>query len=345
MGEQKKMTYLQRYLQYLAPSLNDHQINNMLGCIKTKGKKEVERDSTKREKDAYQILMSMTGCEMAKKQVKDMVAAYRMKEICSSRNKKTDTPYFHAVFSGNPGCAKTTCARLYAQILANEGIIKKGTCVELTRADLCGRYQGETAPKVRNIFSQHKGELILVDEAYSLMDESPVSKNNYGEEAINEMIVLLENNPGTVVVFAGYPDKMEEFLDSNPGLKSRIPYQVNFSDYTENELVEIANKMAEKNGYTVSGDAQEKLLQIFTKAKSTKNFGNGRFARNLIETAIRRKATNIGIVDGGDWEKYKDPLRYSDKLLFTLDADCFDDVCEAKKETTERRIGFSGVSA
>ena len=286
--------------------------------------------------DAYRQLMNMTGCAEAKEQLTAMLAAHRMSHIAESRSRTVKQPYFHAVFTGNPGCAKTTCARLYARALAQEGITKHDRFAELTRASLCGKYQGHTAQMVKEVFKQNKGGTIFIDEAYSLASDE---RDSFGAEAIDEIIVGLENDPGTVVIFAGYPEKMEQFLDANPGLRSRI--RVRFCDYTADELLEISGKIAADSGFTITADAGEKLLGIFEKERQVRDFGNGRFCRSLVESAIRRKSVRLGVMDADDLSAYLDPARYSDEELFSLDGNCFT-YSAAGEDRAARRIGFSG---
>ena len=209
MRKSQELTKSQKQLLYLLPVLNDRQVAGMLSTLK-KPARRAEKN------DAYRQLMNMTGCAEAKEQLTAMLAAHRMSHIAESRSHTVKQPYFHAVFTGNPGCAKTTCARLYARALAQEGITKHDRFAELTRASLCGKYQGHTAQMVKEVFKQNKGGTIFINEAYSLASDE---RDSFGAEAIDEIIVGLENDPGTVVIFAGYPEKMEQFLDANPGLR------------------------------------------------------------------------------------------------------------------------------
>lgn len=336
MERKKALTKRQQYLQYIVSNLNDKQIDQMIAVLNVKAPKVRGEIG---ENDPYKELMSMVGCEEAKDQLTNMIAASRMERITAGRGRKSDHAYYHAVFKGNPGCAKTTCARLYAKALAREGIVKKDTFAEFTRVDLIASYQGQTAMKVKSKLNEYAGGVIFIDEAYSLCDDSPGSNNNYGEEAINEIVLFLENHPETVVIFAGYSDKMEEFLALNPGLRSRIPYQVAFKDYSVEELIGISKVIAEEKGYHIAEDAVSKLVDIYEKESRKENFGNGRFARNMVETAIRRKALSLGVMDAGSLDVFIDPEKYSDEMLFSLDEKCFE--CLYTDGRGEKgRIGF-----
>lgn len=337
MSEKKNLTEMQQYLQYLLPNLSDTQVQRMITAAKETAPKRFGGVSEK-ESSPYSELMAMVGCDEAKKQLNAMIADYRMSKIAEARGRKHVQSYYHMVFSGNPGCAKTTCARLYAQALAQEGITKNNRFVELSRSSIVGQYVGATAPKVHDIFNKYDGGVIFIDEAYSLCDSDRASNNNYGDEAITEMIACMENHPGTVVIFAGYPERMEQFLGANPGLRSRVPYQVSFSDYSAEELVAISRKLAAERGFTISDPAAEKLIGIYQEARVQKDFGNGRYARNLVEAAIRTKGINLGVMNTQNMDAYLNTEQFSDEALFSLDENCF--CVEQKPKQAPRKIGF-----
>lgn len=339
MNHTEKLTPKQQYLQHLLPRLNDEQVDRMVAAIKVKQKKQ-ERQTARAENNPYAEMMAMIGCDDAKKKLNEMISNFRMNKLAAERGRKHERAYFHASFCGNPGTNKTSTSRLFAKALAQEGIIKKARCVELTRRDLVGQYVGSTAAKVQEIFRKYAGCLILIDEAYSLCDGNSDSVS-YGDEAINELIVCLENYPETVVVFAGYPDKLDEFLDKNPGLSSRVPYRIKFADYTTEELLDISRIIARDRGFDITDSAQDKLLSIFDAARETKNFSNGRFVRNTIEAAVRRKGILLGIMEKQDLTDYMDSTKYSDEDLFSLDENCFE-VLQPPVQECSRRIGFCG---
>lgn len=338
MNDNEKLSPKQQYLQYLLPKLNDEQIDKMVAAIKAKQKKQ-EGQTTHVEENPYAEIMDMIGCNEAKEKLNEMISDFRMNRLAAEYGRKHERAYFHASFHGNPGTNKTSTGRLFAKVLAQEGIIKKAQCVELTRSDIVGQYVGSTAVKVQEIFRKYADCLILIDEAYSLCDGNPNSNNNYGEEAINELIVCLENHPETVVILAGYPDRMDELLQKNPGLSSRIPYRVNFADYTAEELMAISKAIARDRGFCIADSALDKLFSIFDAARQAKDFSNGRFVRNTIEAAIRRKGILLGIMEKQDLTDYMDRTKYSVEDLFSLDEDCFE-VLQAPAQEYSRRIGF-----
>lgn len=331
----------QEYLLYLLPQLDSYKVQEIMSIVRRENRlASNSSNGLALDSDPYKEIMSMVGCQEAKDCISGMIAAHRMNTIVSRRKHIVSKPHYHIVFSGNAGCNKTTLAKLYAKVLYIEGIVKKDHCAELTRGDLCGRYQGETSQKVMKVFNKNAGGVIFIDEAYSL-DESGGDVSTYGEEAINQIIVELENRPDTVVIFAGYPDEMESFLASNPGLRSRIPYRVDFNDYTADELLLISKKIAKDNGFAISNSATDKLLHVFEVARTTKGFGNGRYCRNLVEKAIQQKSMNLGIINALSLDDYYDQSKFSDEMIFTLDEDCFDlpemsDIHSVKA----RRIGF-----
>jgi len=152
------------------------------------------------------------------------------------------------------------------------------------------------------------------------------------------MIVCLENMPETVVIFAGYPQEMDRFLDANPGLRSRIPFSVDFEDYTTEELLQITMQISEQKGFHISAEAVRKLETIFSVVREEKGFGNGRFCRNLVEEAIRKKGIKLGVMDD-EIDSFINPEVYSDEALFLLDEDCFENRWE-KPVVQPRRMGF-----
>jgi SpoVK/Ycf46/Vps4 family AAA+-type ATPase len=197
----------------------------------------------------------------------------------------------HMVFTGNPGTAKTTAARLFARIMRDNGLLSKGQLVEVGRGDLVGKYVGWTAQTVQAKFREAKGGVLFIDEAYSLVEHH---SGSFGDEAINTIVQEMENHrEDVVVIFAGYPDEMERFLQRNPGLRSRIAFHVPFADYNAEELCQIAELMGKSKGVHFDADAQEKLYAVFEDARKRSDFGNGRFVRNILEKAKMNQASRL----------------------------------------------------
>ena len=274
-------------------------------------------------------LEEMVGLNSAKKVIKSAVDYYNVQKLYQGFGKKSKRANMHMVFTGNPGSAKTTVARLFFQIMKDNGIITDGEMVEVGRADLVGQYVGSTAPKVKEAFEKASGGILFIDEAYSLLDDR---SNLYGDEAINTIVQEMENNrESTIVIFAGYPDKMENFLERNPGLRSRIAFHVPFEDYNEEELMGIARLFAKKGENRFAEGCEEKLSEIFRDAIKEKDFGNGRFVRNIMEHAEMARASRLAKTDFGKiGERDLDTFLPED---FMLD-------CTKKVERKKLQIGF-----
>ena len=278
---------------------------------------------------AYDKLNKMTGLKEAKNVIDSALDYYKAQKIFKEKGVKSDRPAMHMVFTGNPGTAKTTVARLFASILKENGILSEGKLFELGRADLVGQYVGWTAPIVKRRFVEAKGSVLFIDEAYSLVDGKD---GLYGDEAINTIVAEMENNrEDMVVIFAGYPQEMETFLEKNPGLRSRIAFHVPFEDYSAEELFDIAGLIAEDKGVRLDSGVKEKLIPVFEKARSEKDFGNGRFVRNMIEKAKMKQMARL--VHSELKNVTKDDCE-------TLIADDFDEPANCKKDNN-RQIGFA----
>lgn len=257
--------------------------------ISKTGKEVIKNDDNKG--NSYQKLEELIGLEGAKTVMKNSLNYFKVQKIFADRGIIDERPSMHMVFTGNPGTAKTTVARLFTSIMKENGLISNGNLYEVGRADLVGKYVGSTAPLVKNAFRRAKGGVLFIDEAYSLVDDRD---GLFGDEAINTIVQEMENNrKDTVVIFAGYPDKMEGFLNKNPGLRSRIAFHIPFEDYSVNELCEIAKLIAKEKKLNLSDCALKKLESIFETAIKNSDFGNGRFVRNIIEKAKISQANRI----------------------------------------------------
>lgn len=244
----------------------------------------------RKSSEPYKELQDMVGLTEIKKVVDQIIAMGKATKMRSSMGMDTYKTSLHMIFTGNPGSAKSTVARLIAQILKKEGVLDSGNFVECGRSDLIARYVGWTAKEVRRKFFEARGGILFIDEAYSLVDDT----QSFGDEAINTIVQEMENRrEDVIVIFAGYPEKMKEFLNKNEGLRSRIAFHLDFPDYNAAEMLEILHLQAEQKGYLLSDGVNEKCLDIFNKAASEEEFGNGRFARNLLEQAMLKQAERI----------------------------------------------------
>ena len=240
---------------------------------------------------AIDKLNSLIGLAEAKQTIEKALNYYKMQKLYMDRGMTSKRPAMHMVFTGNPGTAKTTVARLFAQIMKDNGLLSKGDLYEVGRADLVGKYVGHTAPLVKKRVKEAEGSVLFIDEAYSLVDDRD---GMYGDEAISTIVQEMENNrDNMVVIFAGYPDKMEKFMQKNPGLRSRIAFHVNFPDYATDDLCKIAELIAKDDGLYLAPEARAKLTGIFDSARKTDDFGNGRYVRNLIENAHMEQCNRL----------------------------------------------------
>ncbi|MBN2909444.1 AAA family ATPase [Polycladomyces sp. WAk] len=198
----------------------------------------------------------------------------------------------HMIFTGNPGTGKTTVARIMSQLFKEMGVLDKGHLVEVERADLVGEYIGHTAQKTREHIKQALGGILFIDEAYSL---ARGGEKDFGKEAIDTLVKAMEDHKNEfVLILAGYSMEMDRFIHSNPGLPSRFPIHLDFPDFTIDELVDIADRMAKERQYRLSNPAKEKLRRhLLKEMRSTHPFGNARYVRNLVEQAIRLQAVRL----------------------------------------------------
>lgn len=255
-----------------------------------KEKKTFQVKLAKVESKPYEELQDMIGLAQVKTVIDQVIAASKVLRVRERMGLQTESASLHMMFSGNPGTAKTTVARLLAKILKEEDAIKSGRFVECGRQDLVGKYVGWTARIVEEKFKEATGGVLFIDEAYALVDDS----NTYGAEAINTITQMMENyRNDVIVIFAGYPDKMQKFLDQNEGLKSRIAFYLDFLDYTAEELTKIITLMSKSREYRIEDEALACCREIFEGAVCEENFGNGRYARNVLEQAILRQSNRI----------------------------------------------------
>ena len=242
--------------------------------------------------DPFAELEQMTGLASVKHQVRLLAAEASAEQLRRDAGLPAAAPSRHMIFTGPPGTAKTTVARLIAAIYAQLGLLSAGHLIEVARADLVGRYIGETAPLVTQAVASALGGVLFIDEAYTLaLSNSP---NDYGPEAIATLLKLIEDHRGDLVVIAaGYEHEMHALLQANPGLASRFPRTIHFPGYTDEELAAIFTGMARSAGLKLADGTTAKLRAILTATPRGRNFGNARHVRNLLEQAISAQALRI----------------------------------------------------
>ncbi|HYI62058.1 MAG TPA: AAA family ATPase [Acidimicrobiales bacterium] len=240
-------------------------------------------------------LDALVGLEGVKAEVKLVTNLIRVQNLRRERDLPVVDQSRHLVFAGNPGTGKTTVARLLAQIYRTLGVVERGHLVETDRSGLVAGFVGQTATKVVEAFDRADQGVLLVDEAYALVRGGG---NDFGREAIDTLVKLIEDRRDRlVVVVAGYPDEMGDFIGSNPGLRSRFPKTIVFEDYGTDELVAIFASMGEANGYRCDEGAAAAVRAWFEAQTRDKGFGNGRVARNLFEASVARHATRVVAVE------------------------------------------------
>lgn len=212
----------------------------------------------------------------------------------------------HMLFYGNPGTGKTTVAKLVGEMYHQMELLSSGHTVETCRTELVGEYIGHTEKRMREIIDKAKGGVLFIDEAYTLIDRSKDS-NDFGKEVINSLLTLLSvPDPDMIVIMAGYEDKMQDLLKTNPGLKDRFPLQFHFEDYTAEELMEIARINLQERHFILTPDAALRLNQVITETTAKRNvyFGNGRWVHNFIEQGLiksmARRIMSMSFHDSAD---------------------------------------------
>ncbi len=242
------------------------------------------------EKSGKELLDELIGLESVKKTLADIIAQVKFAKQSSTLK----TPCIHMRFTGNPGTGKTTVARILGLLMKENGILRNGYFFECMGRDLCGQYIGETSPKTQNKCRDAYGSVLFIDEAYSLYNSASDGRD-YGKEALTALIAEMENHrDDLIVIMAGYSDDMKTLMDGNSGLKSRMPYEIYFPNYTREELASIFMSMAKKD-FDVEDGLNEKVSEYFGSLPDdfveSKDFANARFVRNLFERTWSKSAS------------------------------------------------------
>jgi probable Rubsico expression protein CbbX len=227
-----------------------------------------------------------------KSRIRDIAALLLIDRMRRDLGLSAGAPSLHMSFTGNPGTGKTTVAMRMAQILHRLGYVRKGHLTAVTRDDLVGQYIGHTAPKTREVLKRAMGGVLFIDEAYYLY--RPENERDYGQEAIEILLQVMENQrEDLVVILAGYRDRMETFFRSNPGMSSRIAHHIDFPDYSTEELVAIGRIMLERMQYRLSDSADEVFREYVARRKTRPHFANARSIRNALDRARLRQASRL----------------------------------------------------
>jgi probable Rubsico expression protein CbbX len=260
------------------------------------GAPTVDLQAILRETNVQEVLQELdrelVGLAPVKKRIEDIAAFLVVSKARSQLGLEAATPSLHMSFTGNPGTGKTTVALKMAQILHRLGYVRKGHVVSVTRDDLVGQYIGHTAPKTKDVLKRAMGGVLFIDEAYYLY--RPENERDYGQEAIEILLQVMENNrDDLVVILAGYKDRMDTFFKSNPGMSSRIAHHIDFPDYGETELMQIAEKMLASQHYRFGEGARAAFEQYLARRMQQPHFANARSVRNALERARLRAASRL----------------------------------------------------
>ena len=239
-----------------------------------------------------QLDNELIGLAPVKARIREIAAFLVISRVRAGLGLEAAPPSLHMCFTGNPGTGKTTVALRVAEILHRLGYVRKGHVVSVTRDDLVGQYIGHTAPKTKEMLKKAMGGVLFIDEAYYLY--RPENERDYGQEAIEILLQVMENNrDDLVVILAGYKDRMDTFFQSNPGMSSRIAHHIDFPDYQESELSQIAGKMVGTMNYQLDAGAQAAIDEYIHLRRQQPHFANARSIRNALDRARLRQANRI----------------------------------------------------
>ena len=258
-----------------------------------------------------QLDQDLIGLLPVKTRIREIAALLLVEQARRSLNLASVMPGLHMSFTGRPGTGKTTVAEKMSQILHRLGYLRKGHVVTVTRDDLVGQYVGHTAPKTREMIKRAQGGVLFIDEAYYLY--KPGNERDYGAEAIEILLQDMERQRGDfVVIFAGYKQEMETFYESNPGLKSRVSHHIDFPDYSNDELMAIAQLLLRQQNYRLADGATQAFTDYIRRRRQLPFFANARSMRNAIDRMRLRQANRL-------FSRMGEPMTRDD--LITISAD------------------------
>ena len=267
----------------------------------------------------------LIGLAPVKKRIREIASLLVVDKVRRDMQLAAGAPSLHMSFTGNPGTGKTTVALRMADLLHKLGYSRTGHMVAVTRDDLVGQYIGHTAPKTKEVLKKAMGGVLFIDEAYYLY--RPENERDYGQEAIEILLQVMENNrDDLVVILAGYKDRMENFFRSNPGMSSRIAHHIDFPDYTDDELLAIGQLILKDWNYSLSPRAQKVFRDYIERRRAQPHFANARSIRNALDRARLRQARRL-LENGGAIDK---------AALQTIEAE---DILESRVLAGVRAVG------
>jgi probable Rubsico expression protein CbbX len=270
--------------------MSDHAPEKSVAAGSVDLRAEFERSGVRAILD--ELDRELVGLAPVKQRIRETAALLLVERARRSLGLAHDTPTLHMSFTGNPGTGKTTVALRMANLLHRLGYVRKGHLVSVTRDDLVGQYIGHTAPKTKDVLKRALGGVLFIDEAYYLY--RPDNERDYGQEAIEILLQVMENNrDDLVVILAGYGDRMERFFSSNPGFRSRIAHHIEFPDYTDAELLHIAEAMLAAQSYALSEVARDAMRSYIAHRRAQPHFANARSMRNALDRARLRQANRL----------------------------------------------------
>lgn len=303
---QKEEAFLARLLSF-APTAQNAQEQDEIMTTDTSQPSEPQPTTPQKPtpEDVLKKLDELIGLDSVKTEMKRINNFVKVQQMRADKGLATSQLSYHCVFTGNPGTGKTTVARILAEIYKSYGVVTKGHLIETDRAGLVAEYVGQTAVKTNKIIDSALDGVLFIDEAYSLCQGG---KNDYGIEAISTLLKRMEDNRDRlIVILAGYQKEMKDFIDTNPGLQSRFNRYIAFTDYDANDLLAILKQNVSKCDYVLTPDAESRIAALFDHAVANKdkNFGNGRYARNILEKILENQAMRLASVADITEEKLK----------------------------------------